>query len=93
MIALAKSGRLAQIIVDPVMETDVRNETLRQRAAGADTAAADKVSALLVSGIPFHADHFHVSVSRACFDGKDNDGDGRIDLDDPGCADAVDDSE
>ncbi|NIR40560.1 MAG: hypothetical protein GWN73_34105, partial [Actinobacteria bacterium] len=32
-------------------------------------------------------------VTTACADGVDNDGDGLVDLDDPGCQDALDDSE
>ena len=54
---------------------------------------ASHARSVLVSGVPFHADHFHVSVSRACYDGRDNDGDGKMDLEDPDCVDALDDDE
>lgn len=33
------------------------------------------------------------SPAKQCADGQDNDGDGRVDLNDPGCADAADDNE
>jgi hypothetical protein len=87
----ARSGRVVQIIVDPIMESDLGAALDTLVSSGvAGAAGARKV---LVSGIPFHADHFHISLSRACFDGEDNDGDGLVDLDDPDCANAVDDDE
>lgn len=88
---LARTERLVQIIIDPMMEADLAGalETL----AKTGTPGAAIASKLLTSGIPFHADHFHVSVSRACYDGRDNDGDGKTDLDDPSCTDALDDDE
>ncbi|MBX3189212.1 MAG: hypothetical protein KF819_19470 [Labilithrix sp.] len=91
MSRLARTKRLVQILVDPIMEADVSSALDRLASAGAEGAA--EARAVLASGIPFHADHFHVSVSRACYDGIDNDGDGKIDLDDPECDDALDDDE
>jgi hypothetical protein len=88
---LARTKRLVQIIVDPIMETDLGQEL--DRLAGAGTEGASHAREVLTSGVPFHADHFHISVSRACFDRRDNDGDGKLDLDDPGCTDALDDDE
>ena len=88
---LASSKRVVQIIVDPVMVDDLTQALDALITKGTNGAALAK--AVLTSGIPFHADHFHISLSRACFDGRDNDGDGKVDLDDPDCADAVDDDE
>ena len=91
MAHMARTKRVVQIIVDPVMTTDLGRALDDLASGGVDGAShARKV---LTSGVPFHADHFHVSVSRACFDGRDNDGDGKTDLDDPDCVDALDDDE
>ncbi len=88
---IARTERVVQFIVDPVMEGDIGAELDRLGETGAEGAkAARKV---LTSGVPFHADHFHVAVSRACYDGRDNDGDGKTDLDDPDCVDALDEAE
>lgn len=91
MAHMARTKRVVQIIVDPMMNTDVGRAL--DDLASAGVAGASDARKVLTSGVPFHADHFHVSVSRACFDGRDNDGDGKIDLDDPDCADAIDDDE
>jgi hypothetical protein len=88
---LAKSKRLVQIIVDPMMVDDLTHAL--DALAEQGTEGASIARAVLISGIELHTDHFHISVSRACFDGVDNDGDGKTDLDDPDCADAIDDDE
>jgi hypothetical protein len=91
---LRPSGRAIHLIVDPKMEPDLRAHIQKRIAGGdEDSAALKRLATVLVSGIAFHADHFRFVVSRACFDGIDNDGDGRTDLEDPQCVDAIDDSE
>jgi hypothetical protein len=54
-----------QIIVDPVMEADVRAELTRQ--TDADPMAVSRATRMLQSGQQFqyHADHFHIAFSRA----------------------------
>lgn len=89
MRLLAKSRRMVQLIVDPVMEPDLRAELAKYPTDPTVQFLLER----LTSGVELHADHFHVSFSRQCFDGIDNDGDGVVDLDDPGCMDAVDDDE
>lgn len=91
MAHLGRTKRIVQIIVDPMIEADI-GRTLDELAT-ANVEGAAFARSVLVSGIPFHADHFHVSVSRACYDGRDNDGDGKTDLEDPDCVDALDDDE
>lgn len=88
---LARSKRLAQIIVDPMMMDDLGAALDALAQDGVDGATTAR--GLLTTNVPLHTDHFHFSVSRACYDGKDNDGDGKTDLDDPNCADAIDDDE
>lgn len=53
-----------QIIVDPVMESDVRAELIRQ--TDADPMAVSRATRMLQSGQQFqyHADHFHVAFTR-----------------------------
>ena len=53
-----------QIIVDPVMEADVRAELVRQ--TDADAMAVSRASRMLQSGAQFqyHADHFHIAFAR-----------------------------
>ena len=53
-----------QIIVDPVMEADVRAELVRQ--TDADAMAVSRASRMLQSGplFQYHADHFHVAFAR-----------------------------
>jgi len=53
-----------QIIVDPVMEPDVRAALLAQTSA--DEMAVSRASRMLQSGAQFqyHADHFHVAFAR-----------------------------
>jgi hypothetical protein len=91
MAHLGRTKRIVQIIVDPKMEADIGGAL--DDLATANVDGASHARSVLVSGIPFHADHFHISVSRACYDGRDNDGDGTIDLEDPECVDALDDDE
>jgi hypothetical protein len=94
MAPLARSGRAIQVIVDPKMSPDVNAHIQARLSAGdSDSAGLSRLSEVLTSGVPFHADHFHLSVSRACFDGIDNDGDGLKDLEDPQCVDPLDDDE
>lgn len=53
-----------QIIVDPMMEADVRAELVRQ--TDADPMAVSRATRMLQSGqqFPFHADHFHLALAR-----------------------------
>ncbi len=53
-----------QIIVDPVMDADVRAELVRQ--TDADPMAVSRATRMLQSGEQFqyHADHFHVAFAR-----------------------------
>lgn len=53
-----------QLIVDPVMEADVRAELTRQ--SDADAMAVSRAARMLESGPQFqyHADHFHVAFAR-----------------------------
>jgi hypothetical protein len=53
-----------QLLVDPVMEADVRAELVNQTAA--DPLAVARASRMLQSGqaFPYHDDHFHVSFTR-----------------------------
>lgn len=94
MLALAREPRLSQIIVDPVMEQDLRSELSRQSSEpGADQQAVQKLGTILMSGIAYHTDHMHIAVFRECNDGVDNDHDGDVDTADQGCSSATDDSE
>lgn len=94
MLALCREPRISQILVDPLMKADLLQQAAQAQSAGlADAEAVKKLQSVLMSGIPYHTDHFHIAVFRQCNDGLDNDGDGKIDLADSGCSDALDDSE
>jgi hypothetical protein len=53
-----------QLIVDPVMEADVRAELTRQ--SDADPMAVSRAARMLQSGplFQYHADHFHIAFAR-----------------------------
>jgi len=61
---ISASLHTVQIIVDPVMEADVRTELARQ--ASADPMAISRATRMLQSGPQFqyHADHFHIAFVR-----------------------------
>jgi hypothetical protein len=66
-LALAQELHLVQLIVDPVMEPNVRTELQRQLSAGiADPLAAARLSRVLESGANFeyHTDHSHLAFVR-----------------------------
>jgi hypothetical protein len=66
-LALAQVPHLVQLIVDPVMEPNVRIEIQQQLAAKiADPLAAARLSRVLESGASFeyHADHSHLAFVR-----------------------------